>query len=149
MNEEFITLDSRLVIAKEVLREKKVKGDTEESFTRGIAFAALMTYLVYSVYEITEKKEYFAIIQIIMVFFWLAPHVKRMYRTLFVKTWKSSIKLTEIKEVKAKPLQNGLETEVTLQLANGRKKYFVFRNRETDIKEFMQALSLPQNNLLT
>ena len=145
MNPEYITLDSRLTIKKDVLTERKLKINTEEGVTRSIAFIALIAFLALSLYKIFEDKEYVYIVQVMLILVWLEPHVKRIYRTLFIKTWRSSIKLNDIQNVTLSPLDNGLETKVTLHLKNGRKKFLVFRNAENQSADFIQSLGLQQS----
>lgn len=140
MNTEFISLNSKINIKKGVITEKKVKADTGEGFTRFIAFMALVAFLAYCIYRIVVDKNYVYILQLLLVLFWLAPHLKRLYISLFIKTWKSTIRIDDIQRVTSSRLQNGLETQVALHLKNGRKKYLIFRDAENQINDFINSV---------
>jgi hypothetical protein len=140
MSAEFITLNSRLTIKKGTLIEKKLKVNTEEGFTRLIAFMALLAFLAFCIYRIVVDKKYFFIIQLLLVLIWLAPHFKRINTFLFVQTWKSSIRMDYIQRVTSSKLQNGLETQVTLHLKNGRKKFLTFRDAENQVDDFVRTI---------
>lgn len=141
MDAEFITLDSRLIIKKGIIQQKNLKFDSEEGLNRSLAFIAILLFIGYSIYEIVEEQKYYYFIQIFLCLFWLAPHVKRIYKKLFVQTWKSTIKLNEITNVITRPF-NELETEVILQLKNGREKNYVFRNAENQIDSFLESVGV-------
>ena len=138
--QEFYTLDSRLTIQRGNIYQKKVKY-SEEGWNRFAVFLLLLFFLLFTLYEIFEEKKYGSIVQLILVGFWLSPHVKRIYKILFVKTWKSIIPLKDIKNISTKPLENGLETELTLHLSSGRKKFYTFRNAEGQLELFAAAVS--------
>lgn len=140
MSAEFITLNSRLTIKKGTLIEKKLTVNTEEGFTRFIAFVAFLAFLAFCIYRIVVDKKYFFIIQLLLVLIWLEPHIKHIYTFLFVKTWKSAIRMDDIQRVTSSRLQNGLETQVTLHLKNGRKKFFTFRDAENQIDDFVRTI---------
>lgn len=137
---EFITLNSRITIQKGVINERKVKLDTEEGFTRLMAFVALIVYLLFCIYRIVIEKDYFVFIHVILILVWLTPHLVRIYTSLFIKTWQSSIKLDRVSRVTSLNMGNGLETQVTLHLKNERKKFFVFRNAENQVENFIGAI---------
>lgn len=140
MSAEYITLNSRLTVKKGVLTEKKLKVNTEEAFSRLMAFIALVALLAFCIYRITVDKNYFFIIQLLLVLMWLAPHIKRIYTSMFIKTWKASIRIDEIQSITSSHLDNGLETEVTLHLKNGRKKFLIFRDAENQIDDFICSI---------
>ena len=148
MNTEFITLNSKLIIKNNAIIEEKLKTE-EEGFTRFIALVALLSFLFFCIYKIVEEKDYIFIVQLILVLFWLEPHVMRIYRSLFVKTWKSTIRLNEIQRVTSVKLDNGLETEVILQLKSGRKKFIVFRNAENQVEDFITAVDKQENSVVS
>ena len=140
MSAEFITLNSKLTIDQGTLIEKKLTVNTEEGFTRLIAFIALLAFLAYCIYRIVVDKKYFFIIQLLLVMIWLAPHFKRLQTFLFVETWKSSIRMDYIQRVTSSKLQNGLETQVTLHLKNRRKKFLTFRDAENQVDDFVRVI---------
>lgn len=140
MNTELITLNSRINIKKGVITEKKLKTDTEEGFTRSIAFVTLLAILAFCFYRIFFDKDYFYIIQLFLVLIWLAPHIKRIYASLFIKTWKSVIRIADIESVASLKMQNGLETQVTMHLKNGRKKFLIFRDAENQVEDFIHSI---------
>lgn len=148
MHTEIYSLNSRLTIKNKAIFEKKLKTNTEEGFTRLIAFVALLALLVLCIDKIIEEKNYLFIVQVILILVWLEPHIKRIYLSLFVKTWKSSIKLNEIQKITSIRLDNGLETEVILHLKSGKKKFIVFRDAEKQIEEFIIAVGKPENNFV-
>ncbi len=140
--QEFFTLDSRLTIQRGNIYQKKLKHETEASFNRFIVFMMLLILLVIVIiYDILEERKYLWIVQALLILTWLWPHIKRVYQTLFIKTWKSIIPIKDIKDVSTKPLDNGLETEVTLHLSSGRKKFYTFRNAEGQLELFVEAIS--------
>lgn len=140
MSAEFITFNSSLIIKQSTLIEKKLIVNTEEGFTRFIAFVALLALLAFCIYRIVVDKDYFFIIQLLLVLLWLTPHLKRIYTFMFVKTWKSAIRIDDIRRVTSLRLQNGLETQVVLHLKNGRKKFLVFRNAENQVDDFVRTI---------
>ena len=144
MNTEFISLDSRINIKKGSITEKKVKTNTEEGLTRFIGFLALVAILVYCIYIIVVDKNYFYIPQLLLVLVWLAPRINRIYISLFVKTWNSAVRIDDILTVTSSKLENGLETQVTLQLKNGRKKFIIFRDAENQIEHFINSVEIKE-----
>ena len=142
MNSAFISLNSRINIKKGLITEKELKTDTEEGFTRSIAFLALLAFLAYCIYRIVVDKDYFYILQLLLVLIWLAPHIKRIYTFLFVKTWNATIRIDDIQGVTSSRLQNGLETQVILQMKNGRKKFIIFRDAENQMEDFIHSLGI-------
>jgi hypothetical protein len=140
MSAEYITLNSRLTIKKSVLTEKKLKVNTEEGFTRLMAFVVLVALLAFCIYRIAVDKNYFYIIQLILVLMWLAPYIMRIYTFIFIKTWKTSIRVEEIQNLTSLKLDNGLETQVTLKLKNGRKKFLIFRDAENQVDDFIHSI---------
>jgi hypothetical protein len=142
MNAAFISLDSRVTIKNGWITVKKFKTDTEEGFTRFIAFVALLALLAFCLYRIIEDKAYFFTVQLLLVLIWLAPHIKRIYTFLFVITWKSAIRMDDIRQVTTLPLENGLETRVTLHLVNGRKKFLTFRDAENQLPHFIRSIGI-------
>ena len=140
MSTEFITLNSRLTIKKGTLTEKKVKLNTEEGFTHFISFVALLALLSFCIYRIVVDRDFFFIIQLFLVLIWLQPHLKRIYSFLFISTWRSSIRIDDILKVTCSSLHNGLETEATLHLNNGRKKFLIFRDAENQVDNFIRII---------
>jgi hypothetical protein len=140
MSVEYLTLNSRLSIKKDVLTEKKLKVNAEEGFTRLMAFVVLVALVAFCIYRIAVDNNYFYIIQLILVLMWLAPHIKRVYTSLFIKTWKTSIRIDEIQSLTSSKLDNGLETQVTLHLKNGRKKFLIFRDAENQVDDFIRSM---------
>ena len=144
MSAEYITLNSRLAIKKGILIEKKLKINTGEGFTRLMAFVVLVALLAFCIYSIAVDKNYIYIIQLILVLMWLAPHIKRIYTSLFIKTWKSTVRLEEIHSLTSSRLDNGLETQVTLRLKNGRKKFLIFRDAENQVDDFIRSIEVKE-----
>lgn len=140
MSEEFITLNSRLTVKNDTLIEKKLKVNREEGFTRFLAFVVLVSLVAFCIYRIAFDNNYFYIIQLILVLMWLAPHTKRVYTSLFIKTLKTSIRIDEIQTLTSSKLDNGLETQVTLHLKNGRKKFLIFRDAENQVDDFLRSM---------
>lgn len=77
----------------------------------------------------------------------MEPGIKGLYSSLFVKTWKSTIRFADIQSVSSSALDNGLETKVILHLKNGRKKFYVFRNAEKQSDDFIQAVELQSHGV--
>ena len=139
--QEFFTLDSRLTIQRGNVYQKSVKQETETGFYRYIVFVVYLLFVFLTVEEMVAEKEYYHVIQVVVISILLAPLFKRIYEGLFVKTWKSNIPLKDIKSISTRPLNNGLETELTLHLSSGRKKYYTFRNAEGQLQLFVDAVS--------
>ena len=137
---KFITLNSRITINKGVFREKKIYVDNGDGFDRFISFLALCAGLGFCIYQLIMNKDYYYIVQILLIGFWLESHFKRIYRALFVKTWMTYFKLSDIKGFSTQQLENGLETEVALKLKNGRKKFLIFRDGENQLDSFINAI---------
>lgn len=143
--QEFFTLDSRLTIQRGNIYQKKVKDNSEVGKYRFIVFAAYCLLVFITIQDIKSGADnfsiFFGIIKVIVFGIFLEQIFKRIYQTLFVKTWKSIIPLKEIKSISTKPLENGLETEVTLHLSSGCKKFYTFRNAEGQLELFTDAVS--------
>ncbi|MGV3656819.1 MAG: hypothetical protein ACO1NX_02660 [Chitinophagaceae bacterium] len=142
--QEFFTLDSRLTIQRGNIYQKKVKDNSEVGKYRFIVLSAYFLLVFLTVKKINEGGNsdiFFGIARIVfyVILFWQI--FKNIYHTLFVKTWKSIIPLNDIKDVSTKPLDNGLETEVTLLISSGRKKFYTFRNAEGQLELFVDAVS--------
>ena len=139
--QEFFTLDSRLTIQRGNIYQKSVKRETETGFYRYIVFVVYLLFVFLTVEEMVAEKEYYHVIQVVVISIFLAPLFKRIYEGLFVKTWKNNIPLKDIKSISTKPLVNDLETEVTLHLSSGRKKFYIFRNAEGQLEPFVDTIS--------
>ena len=137
----FITLDSRLTLKRGNIYQNKVKSQYEDAQYRFITFVAFIVLGIFTIEEITVEGEYFKILRLVLYAMFLAPLFKRIFQTLFIKTWKNIIPLKDIKAITTKPLPNGLETEVALHLSSGRKKFYVFRNEEGQLEAFTEALA--------
>jgi hypothetical protein len=140
MHTEFITLNSRLILNNNAIIEKKLKTNAEEKLTLFIALIALLAFLTVCVYRTFIDRDYFYITQGILVLVWLVPHIKRIYTLLFVKTWNSTIRIDDIQNVTLTRLENGLETQVTLYLKSGRRKFLIFRNAESQAEGFINSI---------
>lgn len=140
IKQEFFTLDTRISIEHGNIYHKKVKHNDSGPY-RLIAFLTLIVIIVYSFYQVVEDHKYYKILRVLLWLILFAPLFKSIYSALFIKTWKSIIPLKDVKNITAKPLENGLETEVTLHLSSGRKKYYVFRNAEGQLETFTQAVA--------
>jgi len=142
---EFFTLDSRLTIQRGNIYQKKVKDNSEVGKYRFIVLSAYCLLVFFTIQDIKSGADNFdiflGIIKVIVFGILIEQIFKGIYQTLFVKTWKSNIPLKEIKDVSTKPLDNGLETEVTLHLSSGRKKFYTFRNAEGQLQPFIEAVS--------
>ncbi len=148
MPTEFITLDGRLTIKFAAVIEKKLKQN-KEGFMRFAAFTLWVALLAFCVYRVVEERDYFFILQGVVTLFWMEPGIKSIYASLFVETWKSTIPFADIQSVNSAPLDNSLETQVTLHLKNGRKKFYVFRNAEKQADDFIQAVELQLHGALS
>jgi hypothetical protein len=140
---EFFTLDCRITIQRSNIYHKKVKDGTQTIHYRSLILIGFALVVYLTILEIKEDGNYFSLLRILVLAFLLAPEFKSIYKTLFVKTWKSIIPLKDVKAITTKPLDNGLETEVTLHLQNGRKKFYTFRNAEGQMKAFIDAVEAP------
>lgn len=141
MADKFITLNSRITISKGVFREKKIYEDTEVGFDRFVSFLALCAGLGFCIYQLIVNKDYYYIVQILLLGFWLESHFRRIYLALFVKTWMTYFKISDIKGFAYKALPNGLETEVILKLKSGRKKFLIFRDAENQVEDFINLIN--------
>lgn len=139
--QEFFTLDTRITIQRGNIYHKRLKSQSEEIQYRFTAFIAFLILVFISILEIVEEQEYFNIIRIVLIASFFSSLFKRIYQTLFIKTWKSIIPLKDVKNITTKPLDNGLETEVTLHLKSGRKKWYTFRNAEGQLELFIDAVA--------
>lgn len=139
--QEFFTLDTRITIQRGNIYHNRIKYNADEGMDRFIAFGAIVLITSYLIYLMAEKNEYGWSFQILLMLMWLWPHLRRIYQTLFIKTWKSIIPLKDVKNISTKPLDNGLETEVVLHLQNGRKRFYTFRNAEGQIEPFINMVT--------
>ena len=146
--QEFITLNSRLTLKKDTLTEQKLNYNEEEIRLPFLAFIGLMAISGITVYQIVEEQKYHHLIRFILIAYFLYPFLKWSYQTLFIKTWHSTIKLSRIKKVQMVPLENGIETKVILHLLSGRQKWYVFRNKENELKAFVAAVSPLEKELV-
>lgn len=139
---EFFTLDTCITIQRGNLYHKKVKQESELGQYRFIVFAVYCLVVFLTVVEIKEEGNYYEIIKVAVFSILVSSIFKSIFQTLFIKTWKTIIPLKDVKNITTKPLDNGLETEVTLHLQNGRKKFYTFRNAEGQLEAFVEALEM-------
>ena len=80
-------------------------------------------------------------VRVVILLVWISPHLVTIYRILFINSWKSNIKFSDIKEIKLLPDENELEEKVSMILKSGRKKIYVFRKSEEQAKKFIEMMS--------
>jgi hypothetical protein len=136
MEAVFITKDSELLLSGDRVRSKRlVEAPNDYWFHSLILLSALALYRINEV----RNGEYWKWIVLVAILSWASPHLWRIYRYLFVLTWRSSIPLNAIRSVAQEEL-NKLETKVTLTLHSGRKKEYIFRTSENEAERFVQAM---------
>ena len=140
--QEFFTLDTRITIQRGNIYHKRFKDQSEGIMYRYLMLVAFVLVVYLTIIEVQTEGAYFEIIRIPIFAIVLTPVFKRIYQTVFIKTWKTIIPLKDVKNITTKPLENGLETEVTLHLQNGRKKFYTFRNGEGQMEPFIEAVSV-------
>jgi hypothetical protein len=136
----YLTLDSRLIISKDHVTKQVLKSNGDFRRAQGTEFLVLLLFIWITLEKITYDHEYLRITQLILIFYCLSPHLHRIYRLLFVDYWRSAIPLAKIRRISTKNLDNGIETKVTIHLANGRQKQYIFRNAEQQADAFMAEL---------
>jgi hypothetical protein len=141
---EFITTDAKLTIKDNIIRQKKLIYRETYWWAH---FVVLLILLIYKIVEVSNafntgnNEDKIDFIWIPILIMWMYPHLKRISESLFIKTWKSSIPLSKIKDIKVIPLENTLETKVVLTLGSGRKKFYTFRNAENQVHKFVEAVN--------
>jgi len=141
----FITIDSKLTFDKQYLNIKKVKHDTSRSYWFD-SFLLLSLLIGFQTYRaIYDKPRTWVLVVIGLT--WIYPHLKRIFRILFINKWGNRIQLDKIMEFNILPTINELETTLQLKVANKRQKLLVFRTGENQIDSFIEMLQEKANNL--
>lgn len=141
----FITVDSKLTFDKQYLNIKKVKHDTSRSYWFD-SFLLLSLFIGFQAYRaIYEKPRAWVLVVIGLT--WIYPHLKRIFKILFITKWGNRIQLHKIIELNVLPTNNELETTLQLKLANKRQKLLVFRTGENQIDSFIEMLQEKASNL--
>jgi hypothetical protein len=135
MSTEFITLDSRLTIRMNAITETKLKDIT---YTRSRYYFLSLALNAFCLYMVVAWQDYSEYVIIPVLLFMLMHDLQNTYIGMFKLSHKPTIFLKEVRDVTTTALNNGLETQVTLHLANGRKKFYVFRNAENQLDGFLQ-----------
>lgn len=135
---EFYTIDSKLIIDKNVLIIKRIKHDPTNRywFHSFILIAVLIAFQVDR--AINEKPR--AWILAIVALIWIYPHLERLFKILFVYKWGNRIRISDIKEINNLPADNELETSIRIRLHSGRQKYLTFRTAEKQAENFVDFL---------
>ena len=137
MEQEFITTDGKIFINEEAITHKTLLTVKKDYWFH--SFIALLFYsgcCMWSALNGNPGMWVFALGGIV----WIWPHLERIFRVLFIKTWKRKIRLAEIKSILPKLELNSLETKVILKLTSAREKHFLFRNVENQAEPFIQSL---------
>jgi hypothetical protein len=148
---EFFTIDSKLLIEKDVLIIKKLKQDPGKNywFHSFILIAILIAFQVDK--AINEKSSAWIIVLVALM--WIYPHLERIFNILFVYKWGNSIRLADITEIARQPIGNELETIIHIRLKSGRQKTLIFRTKENQVEEFIELVQKqkvqPTNQMAT
>ncbi len=138
MSTEFITTTTRLTIINNTIRQKRVIEPPKNYWFH--SFILLVLFIGFSVDDVLNDKPY-KWVRVLILLVWISPHLVTIYRILFINSWKSNIKFSDIKEIKLLPDENELEEKVSMILKSGRKKIYVFRKSEEQAKKFTEMIS--------
>jgi len=135
---EYYTLDSKLLIDKDVLFIKKFKQDPTRRywFDSFVLIAIIIAFQVDR--AINEKPRAWIIAFVALI--WIYPHLERIFKILFVYKWGNSIRLADIREIVQQPTENELETVISLRLKSGRQKMLIFRTKENQVEAFIDQV---------
>ena len=138
MNTEFITTNSRLSVKNDTIWQKRIIEPPKNYWFH--SFILLLFLLGFSVYDAIPEKPY-KWIMVFVIIMWMTPHIMTIYQILFIKTWKSNIRLSDIKSVRTENEENELEEKVFVKLKSGREKIYFFRKSENQAEKFVLLIS--------
>jgi hypothetical protein len=138
MDAEFITSTSKLTLKNDTIWEKRIV-QPEKSYWYH-SFILLLIFIGYSTYKaLNERASDW--LYVLLGIVWIAPHLERIYKFLFVKVWRWYVPLSEIRFIHVEQDFNELEQKVTVLLKNGRKKEYIFRRSENQTERFMEVIT--------
>ena len=138
MESLFFTTTSKLVLKNGWINEWPVVE--KEPGYRLHSLLLIFLMVLYSIGSIREGR-YTKSVFLMLAMFWVAPHLKRIYRVLFVDVWRQHIPLKGVRKVAWDNAFNELEERVVLTMRSGRKKVYVFRKREAQALPFVEAVA--------
>ncbi|MFY8004116.1 MAG: hypothetical protein ACOVNR_04705 [Chitinophagaceae bacterium] len=143
---KFITIDSQLVFNNQCITIKKLKHDPTKRYWAH-SFVLLAIFIGFQTYRAIYDKPR-AWIWVIIGFIWIYPHLESIFKKLFIYVWGNKIKLAAIKSIMVLPPENELETSLSIQLINGRKKVLTFRKAENQMVDFIEIIQQKANSII-
>jgi len=134
----FTTIDSKIEVDKNFLVFKKLKYEPANSYWFH-SFVLILCLIIFQIDRaINEHPRAWVIAAIALM--WIYPHLKRIFKIVFVNIWGSRIRLSKISEISTVPPENELETTVRIKLKSGREKLIVFRTSENQVDDFVETI---------
>lgn len=144
MDAEFITSTSKLTLKNETIWEKRIVQPEKSYWYHSFIF--LLIFIGYSTYRAINERA-FDWLYVLLGLVWIAPHLKRIYKFVFVKVWRWYVPLSEIRTVEVEQNFNELEQKVIVLLKNGRKKEYIFRRSENQTERFVELIASMSPNV--
>jgi hypothetical protein len=142
---DFITVNGKLRFVNGKLIFTKVKNDETKSHSVVYVSFILLFISLQLHRAIYEKPRAWVIVFI--GFVWLYPFLEKLYKSLFVLKWGNEIIINQVKEIDVLPIENELETKISLKFLNNRIKVLVFRTHENQVDIFYDFIKKELNQL--
>lgn len=140
MKQEFITSRGKAILENNSLFLKNYKIDFRQTIAGQIWFPlVLIAAGVLKFIRPTSPVDYY--IGTFWILFFLIFQSGKFYNVVVRKSFSSRIPLNRIVSFKIEADEFELETEVILQLKNGRYRSIAFRTMEKQYEDFIEALS--------
>jgi hypothetical protein len=139
MKQEFATLYGRIIIERDVLYLHAPYLPFEKTAFAQVAYELLwMALFAMRLFGADTPTR----IVITVIFGLLVlSRLPNMYDKFFKRSYASRISLSSIRNFTVKDDHHGLQTELKLQLRNGRYKSIIFRKLENQLEPFIAYLS--------
>lgn len=133
MKQEFITLEGRISIERDLLYIKRLKYRQDYEHYRYLAW-------MFFAISIIERGKKTAPLAYVMVGITAIILLVMGIRVIYLNKWKSRFHLSRLKSYKVEDDGMGLETKITLYFRSGTAKDIIFRTSEKQHDAFLQLI---------
>ncbi|HZH96879.1 MAG TPA: hypothetical protein VEY06_13390 [Flavisolibacter sp.] len=140
MAEEFVSVDGKVILEREVLffRTIKFSSLTETVFFKIFAGVSALALFVTAFFYDNDFDLFRHLILSILLLIWFIPP---LYDILFKRSLSARIPLSRIASYELKDDGKGLETTLKLHLRSGRYKAILFRTLEKQYEPLVNLIS--------
>ncbi len=142
--QEFVTVYGKAIIERDVLYIKSFDVPFSETAFAKIGYeVAFVVLFILQFFNGDGNRKY---VGILLWGLLLLGHLPGLYDAIFKRSYAKRIPLEQIKSLKIKEDNVGLQTYVIMDLASGRYRKIAFRKLENQYQPFIETISqyLPQ-----